>query len=89
MKLSKFLMIAIIIDSLSIFMKVITLIFCFFILLSSRDYIKCIGIDKIEYPVIILAATLGMIIMISSNDLIVFYLGLELQSLCLYISCSI
>ena len=74
-----------IIDSLSIFMKVITLIFCFFILLSSRDYIKCIGIDKIEYPVIILAATLGMIIMISSNDLIVFYLGLELQSLCLYI----
>ncbi len=74
-----------IIDSLSIFMKVITLIFCFFILLSSRDYIKCIGIDKIEYPVIILAATLGMIIMISSNDLIIFYLGLELQSLCLYI----
>ena len=44
--------------------------------------------DKIEYPVIILSSTLGMILMISSYDLIVFYLGLELQSLSLYILAS-
>ena len=74
-----------IIDRLSIFMKVLTLLFCFFVLISSKDYIKSNNIDKIEYPIIILASTLGMLLMISSYDLIIFYLGLELQSLCLYI----
>jgi len=77
-----------IIDKLSIFMKVLTLLFCIFVLLLSKDYIKSNSIDKIEYPIIILASTLGMILMISSYDLIVFYLGLELQSLCLYLLAS-
>ena len=77
-----------IIDKLSIFMKVLTLLFCIFVLLLSKDYIKNNSIDKIEYPIIIIASTLGMILMISSYDLIVFYLGLELQSLCLYILAS-
>jgi len=77
-----------IIDRLSIFMKVLTLLFCVFVLLTSKDYIKINSIDKIEYPIIILASTLGMILMISSYDLIIFYLGLELQSLCLYILAS-
>ena len=77
-----------IIDRLSIFMKVLTLLFCLFVLLSSKDYVKSISIDKIEYPIIILASTLGMILMNSSYDLIVFYLGLELQSLGLYILSS-
>jgi len=77
-----------IIDRLSIFMKTLTLIFCLFVLLSTRDYVKSTSIDKIEYPIIILSSTLGMILMISSYDLIVFYLGLELQSLCLYILAS-
>tara|TARA_B100000029_G_scaffold36377_1_gene34204 strand:- start:4392 stop:5804 length:1413 start_codon:yes stop_codon:yes gene_type:complete len=77
-----------IIDELSIFMKVLTLLFCLFVLVSSKDYIKNNKIDKIEYPIIIISATLGMILMISSYDLIVFYLGLELQSLSLYILAS-
>tara|TARA_Y100000590_G_C15660404_1_gene992361 strand:+ start:260 stop:1672 length:1413 start_codon:yes stop_codon:yes gene_type:complete len=77
-----------IIDKLSIFMKVLTLLFCLFVLVSSKDYVKKNEIDKIEYPIIILASVLGMILMISSFDLIVFYLGLELQSLCLYILAS-
>jgi len=77
-----------IIDRLAIFMKVLTLLFCFFVLLTSKDYIESNNIDKIEYPVIILASTLGMILMISSYDLIIFYLGLELQSLSLYILAS-
>jgi len=77
-----------IIDRLSIFMKVLTLLFCFFVLLSSTDYIISNNIDKIDYPIIILSSTLGMILMISSYDLIIFYLGLELQSLCLYILAS-
>ena len=74
-----------IIDKLSIFMKTLTLLFCSFILISSKDYVKKNEIDKIEYPIIIISSTLGMLLMISSYNLIVFYLGLELQSLCLYI----
>jgi len=77
-----------IIDSFAIFMKILTLLFCIFVLISSKEYIKINNIDKIEYPIIILAATLGMILMISSYDLIIFYLGLELQSLSLYILAS-
>ncbi|MDC0205469.1 NADH-quinone oxidoreductase subunit NuoN [Pelagibacteraceae bacterium] len=77
-----------IIDKLSIYMKVLTLLFCFIVLVSSKDYIKANNIDKIEYPILILTSTLGMIIMISSYDLIIFYLGLELQSLSLYILAS-
>ena len=74
-----------IIDKLSIFMKVLTLLFCIFVLISTKEYLLVNNINKIEYPIITLAATLGMILMISSYDLIVFYLGLELQSLSLYI----
>ena len=74
-----------IIDSFSIFMKVLTFLFCIFVLLISKDYIKNNQMEKIEYPILILAATLGMILMISAYDLVIFYLGLELQSLCLYI----
>ena len=77
-----------IIDRLSIIMKVLTFLFSLFVLISSKDYIKENNIDKIEYPIIILASVLGMILMISSNDLIIFYLGLELQSISLYILAS-
>jgi len=77
-----------IIDSFSILMKTITLLFCILVLFSSKEYVKINNIDKIEYPIIILTSVLGMILMISSYDLVVFYLGLELQSLSLYILAS-
>jgi len=77
-----------ILDKLSIFMKILTFLFCTLVLISSEDYLKKNNINKIEYPIIILSCTLGIILMISANDLIVFYLGLELQSLCLYILAS-
>jgi len=77
-----------IIDKLSILMKVLTLVFCLFVLLSSKEYLKFNNIDKIEYPILVLTSVLGMLLMISSYDLIIFYLGLELQSLCLYILAS-
>ena len=76
------------IDYFSLFMKALTLVACIFVMLSSFDYIKLIGINKIEYPILILSASLGMMIMISSYDLIVFYMGLELQSLSLYVLVS-
>ncbi len=76
---------SIIIDYLSSFMKIVTLISAFLVLTISSNYLKTFKIFKIEYPILILSSVLGMMIMISSNDLIVFYMGLELQSLALYV----
>ena len=56
---------------------------------SSKKFIIDNKLDKFEYPIIILLSILGMFFMVSSNDLILFYLGLELQSLSLYILASI
>ena len=74
-----------IIDYLSSFMKIVTLLAAFVVLLISPNYLRTFKIFKIEYPILILSSVLGMMIMISSNDLIVFYMGLELQSLALYV----
>ena len=76
---------SVIIDYLSSFMKIVTLIAAFLVLIISSNYLKSLKIFKIEYPILILSSVLGMMIMISSNDLIVFYMGLELQSLSLYV----
>ena len=76
---------SVIIDYLSSFMKIVTLIAAFLVLIISSSYLKIFEIFKIEYPILILSSVLGMMIMISSNDLIVFYMGLELQSLALYV----
>ena len=66
-------------------MKIITLIGAFLVLGISSTYLKSFKIFKIEYPILILSSVLGMMIMISSNDLMAFYMGLELQSLALYV----
>ena len=76
------------IDELSTFMKILTIFSGIFVMLTSSKYLKLTKIFKIEYPVLILCSILGMMVMISSNDLIVFYMGLELQSLSLYILAS-
>ena len=76
---------SIIIDYMASLMKLITLISAFFVLLVSYNYLKIFKIFKIEYPILILSSVLGMMVMISSNDLMVFYMGLELQSLALYV----
>ena len=76
------------IDNLSNFMKIILIVSGIFVMLASSKYLQINKINKIEYPVLILSAILGMMVMISSNDLIVFYMGLELQSLALYVLAS-
>ena len=76
---------SVIIDYLSSFMKIITLLAAFLVLVISSSYLNTFKIFKIEYPILILSSVLGMMVMISSNDLIVFYMGLELQSLALYV----
>ena len=73
------------IDQLSIFMKVITIVSGIFVLVSSYNYTKLEKISNIEYSILILCSILGMLVMIGSYDLMVFYIGLELQSLSLYV----
>jgi NADH-quinone oxidoreductase subunit N len=51
----------------------------------SVDYWRAAGGVKFEFPVLILLASTGMMMMISANDLIALYVGLELQSLSLYV----
>ena len=76
-------------NSFTNFFKILILIGTFFILIITQNYIKEIKINYFEYSLVILLSILGMFIMISSNDLILFYLGLELQSLSLYILASL
>jgi NADH-quinone oxidoreductase subunit N len=76
-------------DAYSNFFKILILISSLFVLNTSKNYITDKKLDKFEYPIIILLSILGMFFMVSSNDIIVFYLGLELQSLSLYILASI
>jgi NADH-quinone oxidoreductase subunit N len=79
---------SVVIDHMSSLMKIITLIGAFLVLVISSAYLKSFKIFKIEYPILILCSVLGMMVMISSNDLMVFYMGLELQSLALYVLAS-
>ena len=76
------------IDNLSSLMKILTILGGAFVLSISTKYLKISQIFLIEYPILILCSILGMMVMISSNDLMVFYLGLELQSLALYVLAS-
>ena len=76
------------VDSLSSFMKILTILGGAIVLLISRNYLRLFNIFLIEYPILILCSILGMMVMISSNDLIIFYVGLELQSLALYVLAS-
>ena len=78
-----------ILDEFSSFAKLLILTSSFFVLIMSKKYIQDIKNNKFEYPIIILLSILGMFFMVSANDLILFYLGLELQSLSLYILASI
>ena len=76
-------------DAFSNYFKILILVSSLFVLNSSKIFIVDNKLDKFEYPIIILLSILGMFFMVSSNDLILFYLGLELQSLSLYILASI
>jgi NADH-quinone oxidoreductase subunit N len=72
-------------DSFTIFMKCLVLIGAAVTLIMGMGFVKRENMNRFEFPVLILFATLGMLLMISANDLIALYVGLELQSLSLYI----
>ena len=71
-------------DALSLVLKSFILALSFAAFVYSRDYLKDRNIFKGEYYVLGLFAVLGMMLMVSANNLLMIYLGLELLSLCLY-----
>jgi len=71
------------------FMKVLVLVGSATAMTMSLRYFESEGVVRFEYPILMLFATLGMMMMISANDLIALYLGLELQSLSLYVIAAI
>jgi NADH-quinone oxidoreductase subunit N len=80
---------AFVVDGFGRFMKLLTFVAAAVSILLSFDYLRQVRSMKFEYPVLALLATAGMGMMISANDLISLYLGLELQSLALYVMAAI
>jgi NADH-quinone oxidoreductase subunit N len=76
---------SLVIDAFARFMKVLTLFGSAVAIVLSVNFMKTEKIERFEYPILVLLATAGMMIMISANDLVALYMGLELQSLALYV----
>jgi len=72
-------------DAFGDFAKVLILTASALTIILSMDYLEREHLARFEYPVLVLFATLGMMGMVSANDLIALYVGLELQSLSLYV----
>ena len=72
-------------DNFGAFFKVLVLLSSGLCLVMAREYLEMQRIARFEFPVLILLSTTGMMLMISANDFISLYLGLEMQSLGLYV----
>jgi NADH-quinone oxidoreductase subunit N len=72
-------------DGFGRYMKALVVAASGITLLMSFSTARENSLDKFEYAVLVLLATLGMMVMVSANDLITVYIGLELQSLALYV----
>jgi NADH-quinone oxidoreductase subunit N len=77
-----------VVDGFGRYLKILTVIGSIGTLWLSWDFLSQPGRSKFEYPVLILLSTTGMLLLISANDLIALYLGLELMSLALYVVAS-
>ena len=75
-------------DAFAVFMKALVLLGAAVSIIIAIHYNEEHRIARFEFPVLVLLATAGMMVMISANDLIILYLGLELQSLALYVVAS-
>jgi NADH-quinone oxidoreductase subunit N len=76
-------------DNFGSFMKALALVGGMFSLVLAQDHFEHEGLARFEFPVLLLFATLGMMLMLSANDLMSLYIGLELQSLSLYVLAAI
>jgi NADH-quinone oxidoreductase subunit N len=74
-----------VVDDFARFLKVVALLSSAVAIAMSTDYFAAVSHEPFEYPVLIILSTLGMLMLVSANDLIALYLGLELMSLALYV----
>jgi len=80
---------AFVVDGFGRFLKVAALLGSAVAIVLAGRFSRREGFERFEYPILILLGTLGMMVMISANDLISLYLGLELQSLAAYVVAAI
>ena len=80
---------AFVVDTFARLMKVLALFGSAVAIALSVHFMRRDGSQRFEYPILILLATVGMMMMISANNLIALYMGLELQSLSLYVLAAI
>ncbi|MGB5558727.1 MAG: NADH-quinone oxidoreductase subunit NuoN [Paracoccaceae bacterium] len=76
-------------DAFSRFAKVTILLSGSAVLLMSESYLAKRDLLRFEYPLLVALATVGMMVMVSAGDLMALYMGLELQSLALYVVASL
>ncbi|HVC52794.1 MAG TPA: NADH-quinone oxidoreductase subunit NuoN [Stellaceae bacterium] len=75
-------------DPFAVFMKTLVLVGSAVTIVMGIRFFEDHRIARFEFPVLVLLATTGMMIMVSANDLLTLYLGIELQSLALYVVAS-
>ena len=75
-------------DGFSRFAQVTILLSAAVVLVMGQDYMGRAGLMKFEYPILIVLACIGMMVMVSAGNLLTLYMGLELQSLSLYVIAS-
>ena len=73
------------VDHFAVFTKLLILAGAALALILAIDYNVKTGIDRFEFPVLILLCTVGMMVMVSATNLMSLYIGLELQSLSIYV----
>ncbi|MFT6025110.1 MAG: NADH-quinone oxidoreductase subunit N [Ascidiaceihabitans sp.] len=76
-------------DAFSRFAKVVILVSAAAVLVMSEGYMTQRGLLRFEYPVLVALSVVGMMMMVSAGDLMSLYMGLELQSLALYVIASL
>ena len=76
-------------DAFARFSKIVILVSAAAVLVMSQDYMQKRDLLRFEYPLLVALAAVGMCVMVSAGDLIVLYMGLELQSLALYVVASL
>ncbi|MBA4353012.1 MAG: NADH-quinone oxidoreductase subunit NuoN [Rhodobacter sp.] len=76
-------------DPFARFAKVVILVSAAAVLIMSQDYMIRRDLLRFEYPILLALAVVGMMMMVSAGDLMALYLGLELQSLALYVVAAI
>ena len=76
-------------DDFARFMKVLILLGSATAIVMSVDWMRVERLQRFEYPVLVLLSATGMMVMVSANDLIAVYMGVELQSLAAYVIATI